>query len=193
METQFYKCCICGDTHRDGQYCPSSQRDPGDESLMRAPVAIGICDMPRVIAPIPPMPPAKRVFATGAVRDTDEGKMDYEGFLSVLSLEAYAAYMDVNTVMADGTRRNSDNWQKGIPIETYRKSWFRHMFDAWKQWRGLGSDTDEGELGALCGSLFNNFGIIHERMKADPEWFGRELAKYKRYRERELERRRQRQ
>ena len=56
-----------------------------------------------------------RNFDTGATRDVDTNKLDFEGFLSPVVLERYAEYMHKNRVQADGNLRDSDNWQKGIP------------------------------------------------------------------------------
>ena len=60
-----------------------------------------------------------REFETGATRDTNDGKLDFEGFLSPLALVRYAEYMNKNRIQADGKVRASDNWQKGIPREVY--------------------------------------------------------------------------
>jgi len=77
-----------------------------------------------------------RRFDTGATRDTDEGKLDFEGFLSPLVLERYAQYMNKHRKQSDGKLRDSDNWQKGIPLKAYIKSLWRHFFDLWKIHRG---------------------------------------------------------
>lgn len=126
-----------------------------------------------------------RQFPTGANRNSDEGKFDYEGFLSPQVLQAYGAYMHVNRHLMDGTYRDSDNWQKGIPVSVYIKSGWRHFFDLWKTHRG--QEIDEGELGAAMGVLFNVMGWVHERIKVDPEWYNRELKKFEKYRAKELE------
>ena len=78
-----------------------------------------------------------RTFDTGANRDVDEGKLDFEGFLSPTVLKAYAEYMHKNRTLRDGSLRDSDNWQKGIPIPVYMKSMYRHFFDVWSNYRGL--------------------------------------------------------
>lgn len=109
---------------------------------------------------------AKRVFSTGATRDTVAGKIDYEGHLSVLALEAYGTYMDYNRLMKDGSARPSDNWQLGIPRDQYMKSGLRHMFDWWKYHRGF--SIKENIVWALCGVLFNASGYLHELLKNDP-------------------------
>jgi hypothetical protein len=105
-----------------------------------------------------------RNFETGATRDTDESKFDYEGFLSPLVLERFAAYMHSHRLQADGKLRASDNWQKGIPLDAYMKSGFRHFFDWWKLHRGLSTPYDD-ENEALCALMFNVMGYLHERLK----------------------------
>ena len=47
----------------------------------------------------------KRTFDTGASRDTEAGKLDFEGFLSPPVLERYAEYLNKHRVMADGSTR----------------------------------------------------------------------------------------
>ena len=101
---------------------------------------------------------APRVFDTGASRDSDEGKLDYEGFLSPFVLKRFAEYMHENRRMKDGTMRASDNWQKGIPLDAYMKSAWRHFHDWWGWHRGL---TDDGAEDAICGLLFNAMGYLH--------------------------------
>jgi hypothetical protein len=60
-----------------------------------------------------------RNFTTGATRNSDVNKLDYEGFLSPVVLEEFAIYMQTHRKQADGKLRESDNWQKGIPKEVY--------------------------------------------------------------------------
>lgn len=104
-----------------------------------------------------------RTFETGATRDTEEGKNDYEGFLSPLVLEAFGDYMTKHRIQADGNLRDSDNWQKGIPKSAYMKSAWRHFLDLWKEHRGYSSR--EGIEEALGGLLFNIMGYWHELLK----------------------------
>ncbi len=125
-----------------------------------------------------------REFTTGATRDNDDGKYDYEGFLSPMVLEAFAAYMHENRKTLSGDYRASDNWQKGIPCKEYIKSAYRHFHDWTKICRDI--PVPEGELGATMGVLFNVMGWVFERMKADPAWLERELATYRDYRVKEL-------
>lgn len=111
-----------------------------------------------------------RTFSSGATRHTDDKKYDYEGFLSPWALRRYGEYMHDHRIQADGTKRDSDNWQKGIPRDQYMKSFYRHALDAWSIHRGLATfDTKNGsEINiedALCGALFNAFGLLHEILR----------------------------
>jgi hypothetical protein len=104
-----------------------------------------------------------RTFDTGATRNLDHDKFDYEGFLSPLVLQRYAAYMHRNRLQADGALRESDNWQKGIPQTAYMKSGWRHFMAWWSHHREL--PTDESVEDALCALLFNVSGYLHEHLK----------------------------
>jgi len=101
-----------------------------------------------------------RTFETGATRDIEEGKLDYEGFLSPLVLHCFAQYMHKHRIQADGSLRDSDNWQKGIPRDAYMKSLLRHLHALWYIHRyGEPGETQEE---ALCAILFNAQGYLHE-------------------------------
>lgn len=104
-----------------------------------------------------------REFETGATRNSDTGKLDYEGFLSPVVLEAYAEYMNRHRTQEDGKLRDSDNWQKGFPQEVYMKSLWRHFMDVWKEHRGI--ETEAGLEAALCAVIFNAMGMLYELIK----------------------------
>jgi hypothetical protein len=109
-----------------------------------------------------------RQFSTGATRDSDTEKVDYEGALSPLVLRRYAQYMLKHRHQPDGSLRADDNWQLGMPALTYRKSLWRHMVDFWMLARGWdvpGVDVEE----AVCGILFNASGWLHERLKVNEQ------------------------
>lgn len=107
--------------------------------------------------------PKIRIFKTGATRDVEDGKLDYEGFLSPVVLKRFAEYMNVHRIQKDGSIRTSDNWQKGMPKEAYMKSGLRHTMDWWLFHRGYkGRETLED---ALCGVLFNAQGYLFELLK----------------------------
>lgn len=112
-------------------------------------------------------------FPTGATRHNDAEKPDYEGFLSPLVVESFGKYMHTHRKQADGSLRDSDNWQKGIPLPKYMKSLWRHLHAAWKLHRGW---EVEAELiggkwvtptleDCLNGILFNTMGYLHEYLK----------------------------
>lgn len=104
-----------------------------------------------------------RTFKTGATRDNEEGKLDYEGFLSPLVMERFAEYMDKHRTQADGEIRDSDNWQKGIDKDAYMKSSWRHYMDWWKEHRGYKSR--EGMEESICAIIFNANGYLYEILK----------------------------
>lgn len=108
-----------------------------------------------------------RYFESGATRDTDEGKFDYEGFLHPVVLEMYAQYMHENRVQSDGEMRDSDNWQKGIPRKQYMKSMWRHFHEVWKAHRAGYAEPCAGYdptpmHDALCALMFNVMGYLYE-------------------------------
>ncbi len=112
---------------------------------------------------------SNREFSSGANRDSEAGKLDYEGFLSPLAFARYAQYMHGHRTLKDGTLRASDNWQKGIPRSAYMKSLWRHLIKVWEWHRkDLGGCADaclvseETLEDALCGVIFNAMGYLHE-------------------------------
>lgn len=104
-----------------------------------------------------------RQFDTGATRDTDQDKLDFEGFLSPLVLQYFAEYMNRHRRQSDGKIRASDNWQRGIPKEEYIKSGLRHVMDWWLGHRGFLNRNSIKD--ALCGVIFNAMGYLFELLK----------------------------
>ena len=102
-----------------------------------------------------------REFESGATRDSEDGKFDYEGFLSPLVLTRFAEYMHEHRKQADGKLRPSDNWQRGMPLDSYVKSAWRHFMDWWQGHRASWADEE-----ALCALLFNVQGYLHEVLKS---------------------------
>lgn len=112
---------------------------------------------------------ARRVeaFATGATRESDTDKLDYEGFLDPAVLRRYAEYMHRHRKQADGTMRGSDNWQAGMPRGRYIKSLLRHVFELWLWWRGspIEQRTERDSQNVeevLCAVIFNAQGLMRE-------------------------------
>jgi len=108
-----------------------------------------------------------RQFTSGATRDSDTDKLDYEGFLSPIVLKRFAEYMHKNRIQSDGSLRDSDNWQKGIPEEAYAKSLLRHVIDVWRLRRiSFKDDKQREELReALCAVMFNSMGYLFEVLR----------------------------
>jgi hypothetical protein len=71
--------------------------------------------------------------------------------------------MHQNRIQSDGSLRDSDNWQKGIPKDAYMKSMWRHFMDLWKLHRG--NEAQEDIETALCAMMFNVMGYLHEELK----------------------------
>lgn len=107
-----------------------------------------------------------RTFPTGATRSSLEGKPDYEGFLSPIVIQRYGRYMLKHQTQADGQKRTSDNWQKGMGLRTFIKSKFRHFIDIWLIHRNYTDVTADGDdiEDALCADLFNTMGYLHETL-----------------------------
>lgn len=118
-----------------------------------------------------------REFDTGATRDDESDKLDFEGFVSPAALTRYAQYMHQHRTQADGKLRDSDNWQKGIPLSSYMKSLVRHVVNLWKLQRWFNRIELDDQLASndeyiqredlLCAILFNTFGQLHELLKED--------------------------
>ena len=104
---------------------------------------------------------AIRTFDTGATRNVDSSRIDPEGFLSPTVLLEFSNYMNTNRIQADGSARSSDNWQKGIPLDAYMKSLWRHFLEVWLIHRAEAPD-DAKMRRALCGVMFNAMGYLFE-------------------------------
>lgn len=107
-----------------------------------------------------------RTFSTGATRDTDEGKLKYEGFISPAVLHRFAEYMHENRRMRDGSLRDPDNWQKGIDVDAYYDSLIRHVIDLWREHRDAMPMTTKEKRDLLCAVIFNASGILYEDLVA---------------------------
>ena len=106
-----------------------------------------------------------RYFESGAYRDQNDDKLDYEGFLSPAVLTRYAEYMHKNRKQSDGNMRDADNWQRGIPRKVYMKSLWRHFMDMWTRHRkGATADDDEMQE-VVCSVIFNAMGYLHEMLE----------------------------
>lgn len=107
------------------------------------------------------MTPPIRKFDTGATRDSTEGKLEYKGFLSPQVLRRFAQYMHAHRIQSDGSLRDSDNWKKGIPVDSYVDSGLRHMIDLWIQYDETGHIDED----LACAVFFNIQGMLHETLR----------------------------
>ena len=148
-------CARCAEPHVQNDYCEDPKPYTEQELLT-------LYHPSKMV-----LAPQMRTFSSGATRDSDDGKLDFEGFFSPLALRAFAEYMHANRVQTDGNVRASDNWQKGIPLDAYMKSMWRHFFAVWSTYRDeidTGSTKNE-QVQNLCALLFNVQGMLHEILK----------------------------
>lgn len=110
-----------------------------------------------------------RTFETGATRDTDNTKPDYEGYYTPRVIHCFGEYMTKNRHLKDGSLRDSDNWQKGMPREVYMKSLWRHFHATWWEHRRWLNGEPEYNRSALiedlCGVIFNAQGMLDTVLK----------------------------
>ena len=109
-----------------------------------------------------------RQFETGATRSPDAGRYDPEGFLSPIVIEYFCDYMNRNRIQSDGSIRSSDNWQKGIPTDTYVKGLWRHFLHLWTRHRGYVVQDEKAAANAeddCCAIIFNASGALFELLK----------------------------
>ncbi len=103
-----------------------------------------------------------RTFETGATRDTNEDKLDYKGFLSMIAIKQFAEYMHKHRKQADGSMRSSDNWKLGITLSAYEESFTRHVFE-WLE--ALERGDREKAFDIAPAIWFNLQGWMHEEGK----------------------------
>lgn len=113
-----------------------------------------------------PLPTDKQTFATGAVRDTIDGKPRLE-LISPLFLNRLGAWL------AEGAKKYADrNWERGIPVDRSMGSLLRHI-NAHRE--GL---TDEDHMAAAaCNVMF----IIHTEEMVNRGKLPAELANIPHY------------
>lgn len=97
-------------------------------------------------------------FPSGAVRDSQEGKVDFVETISFTAHERFARYMT-----GKKKKYGVGNFKKGIPIESYEQSLLRHIDKYFRNKYENGNDElEEDHLAAI---RFNVDGIMHEESK----------------------------
>jgi hypothetical protein len=122
-----------------------------------------------------------RKFATGATRDTSQNKIDPEGYISPLVIQAFCEYMLEHQKQSDGSMRPSDNWQKlfgNTPAEhrdVCIKSLYRHMLDllilhdGYSQMTRMEKGKHVTTRDALAGVMFNVMAYWFSLLKEEAE------------------------
>ena len=109
-----------------------------------------------------------RVFSTGATRDTDEGKLEPWGFTSALVEKTFSEYMHEKRIQSDGQLRDSDNWRRGIPVDSYKHSLSRHILDLRLLLEGFPEEaTSKDIIDVLMAVRFNVDGLAYELLKEE--------------------------
>ncbi len=154
-ESGHLKCLRCGVDTDDGGLCVSCEN-----LFLRTKITVK--RPPTFTAPVLDPPAAVRTFASGATRDTDTGKPDYDGYLHPLTVKRFGAYMLKHQTLRDGSQRSSSNWTKGIERSAYVSSLMRHVEDVRRHQHGYPEAAVEPMEEALCAVLFNAQGLLLE-------------------------------
>lgn len=114
-----------------------------------------------------------RKFESGATRNMTINKPDYEGFRNPEAERVWADYMHKHRFRPSGEVRDSDNWQRGIPIDEYMKSLLRHVEDLHRMHRGYTAiNVETGEPftkeDLCCAIRFNCMGMLKELIDPAP-------------------------
>lgn len=97
-------------------------------------------------------------FKSGAIRDTEEGKVDFVETISFTAHERFARYMT-----SKKKKYGTGNFKKGIPIESYEKSLLRHVDKYFRNKYEAGNDEPNEDH--LAAARFNIDGIMHEEWR----------------------------
>lgn len=106
-------------------------------------------------------------FESGAIRDSQAGKLDMIETLGYLALGEFSKYMT-----AKKQKYGSGNFKRGIPVESYEQSlirhWHKYMCIKELTQKGINA-PDEFEPGEdhISAIVFNAFGILFERAVLD--------------------------
>lgn len=113
-----------------------------------------------------------RTFESGAVRSSAEGKPEYAGYFHPVVIQEFAEYMLKHQQLPDGSKRDCRNWQKGIDLESYMQSMWRHFHEVWFNYEahrlsGRERDVDVEIIESLMALMFNVQGMAFEIIKGE--------------------------
>lgn len=101
-----------------------------------------------------------REFSSGAIRDVEDGKLDFIETISWTAFARYAKYMTEKK-----KKYGSGNFKKGIDIDAYERSLLRHIHKYLvNKYEGGNEEKDQDHLSAI---VFNVLGIIHEEERRE--------------------------
>lgn len=110
--------------------------------------------------------PLRSFGESGAVRTSDDGKLDVMHTLDPLVLRRVAKYL------TDARVRNKiepGNWKRGIPRKALMESLLRHVLDVWShlaralEGRAVVDIEPQPDLeDELCALIFNASGLLRE-------------------------------
>lgn len=106
-----------------------------------------------------------RAFASGATRNTAEGKLDIAGALAPDLLVDFVTFLHGHRKQPDGTMRDAGNWRRGFPKDDVFKSLTRHFFAAWSA-HDQKADPEEIRKD-LMAVLFNTFAYLDALKKEE--------------------------
>lgn len=93
-------------------------------------------------------------FKSGAIRDSQKGKVDFTETISWTAFNRYARYMT-----SKKEKYGAGNFKKGIDTWSYVQSALRHIDKYMRNTYENG--TDELDQDHLAAIVFNVFGIMH--------------------------------
>lgn len=104
-----------------------------------------------------------RKFETGATRNSDEGRYNPARSIGWRAMAAYANWVEKHATLPDGSKRPTDNWKKGFPLDAIEVSLGRHAMEFLAAVeRGDYEAADESAMGIW----FNCQAYVFEREKA---------------------------
>jgi len=110
-----------------------------------------------------------RKFETGAIRDSDEGKIKYVDAICLEFFQMYGSYMRKHCVQKDGQCRSTSNWKKGFGLDVTIDSFFRHAVDFVLSHYGIPVDSKLSHEDLACAVRFNLEAYMQEYLDKKKE------------------------